>query len=523
MQAVFIGKNWDWLDETFPEDWSFLSVKANKEEELQFLSGLETQSYDLLAVSGEVVEQAKPLSFAHWLRVLKQGGLLIFEETEENQTILKSAAEKFSFLLTPAGQSFANSVVWKKKAIATSTDDFIGRALTLEYEGKIKEANHQFTLGVLADPVNLTLIQQTGMFYQRQAWKEQAENLIDALAENFPYRAFEMYQWWFALHNNNYRKGFELREKFADKYQPYSRRSHACPPPKDELHHKRYKGEDLAGKRFLVWSEFGLGDEMMFAACAHRLKQLVGANGKLLWVFQPAIVDLMKTCPDIDEVLDARTAAEKITADDFDYWDFPHALPLVFKEDFSKVSKKYPYISARADLIAEFAEKIKTDKKYKIALAWRGDPKYENDADNDADRSIHNPYLFSILTELEDCEFYSVQKDRNTQEINSFSQTGIIDLAPEIRNFEDTAAIFANMDAVVAVDTSVIHLAGAMNVPSLVMLSSMIDWRWGLPSEHNLWYPSVDAVWRKSPALDWEDELPDVRERLAELLKGLGK
>ncbi|MBP3194695.1 MAG: hypothetical protein J6M05_03415 [Cardiobacteriaceae bacterium] len=519
MQSVFIGKNWDWLDETFPEDWSFLSVKANKEEELQFLSGLETQSYDLLAVSGEVVEQAKPLSFAHWLRVLKHGGLLVLEETETNKEIIKSAAEKLSFLLTAAGQKFENSIAWKKRAIDLSADDFIGRALTLEYEGKIKEANHQFTMANLADPVNLTLIMQTGLFYQRQGWKAQAENLIDTVADNFPYRPFEMYQWSFALHNNNYRKGFELREKFADKYASYVSRSHAFPPPKDELHQKRYKGEDLTGRRFLVWSELGLGDEMMFAACAHRLKQLVGAEGKLLWVFQPAIVNLMKTCPDIDEVIDANGAAERISADDFDYWDFPHALPLVFKEEFQQVSKKYPYITARADLIAEFAEKIKTDKKYKIALAWRGDPKHENDAD----RSIHNPYLFFILTELEDCEFYSVQKDRNTQEINSFSQTGIIDLAPEIRNFEDTAAIFANMDAVVAVDTSVIHLAGAMNVPSLVMLSSMIDWRWGLPSEHNLWYPSVEAVWRKSPALDWQDELPDVRERLAELLKHLKK
>lgn len=86
-------------------------------------------------------------------------------------------------------------------------------------------------------------------------------------------------------------------------------------------------------------------------------------------------------------------------------------------------------------------------------------------------------------------------------------------IGPICQNFSDTAAAISNLDLVVTVDTSIAHLAGAMNIPTFLMLAFIKDWRWGF-KENNLWYPSIRAFHQRAP-LYW----PTVIEEVIEAIK----
>jgi ADP-heptose:LPS heptosyltransferase len=93
----------------------------------------------------------------------------------------------------------------------------------------------------------------------------------------------------------------------------------------------------------------------------------------------------------------------------------------------------------------------------------------------------------------------------------------LIDLQDEQKDFADTAAIVANLDLVISIDTSVAHLAGAMGKPVWVILSTSADWRWLLEREGSPWYPS-SHLFRQSTLGNWRDVVTRVEGELRELV-----
>jgi hypothetical protein len=83
----------------------------------------------------------------------------------------------------------------------------------------------------------------------------------------------------------------------------------------------------------------------------------------------------------------------------------------------------------------------------------------------------------------------------------------------ELEDFADAAAVLALADLVISVDTSVVHLAGAMGRPVWVMLPFAPDWRWLLDREDNPWYPTAKLF--RQPALgDWDSVITRLGEEL---------
>jgi ADP-heptose:LPS heptosyltransferase len=65
------------------------------------------------------------------------------------------------------------------------------------------------------------------------------------------------------------------------------------------------------------------------------------------------------------------------------------------------------------------------------------------------------------------------------------------------------------MDLVITVDTSIVHLAGALGKATWLLLPHRYEWRWSLEGESNNWYDSVHVI-RQQAAGDWDGVLATV-------------
>jgi ADP-heptose:LPS heptosyltransferase len=116
--------------------------------------------------------------------------------------------------------------------------------------------------------------------------------------------------------------------------------------------------------------------------------------------------------------------------------------------------------------------------------------------------------------------FFSLQKGAGADQASSPPEgMNLVDFMDEVEDFADTAALIANLDLVVGVDTSVIHLAGAMGKPVWVLSRHDGCWRWLKDREDSPWYPSL-RLFRQEHANDWAPVMKKVRQALEELLKG---
>jgi ADP-heptose:LPS heptosyltransferase len=97
------------------------------------------------------------------------------------------------------------------------------------------------------------------------------------------------------------------------------------------------------------------------------------------------------------------------------------------------------------------------------------------------------------------------------------SRVHLIDLQDEQKDLADTAAIVANLDLVISIDTSVVHLAGAMGKPVWVLLYKSADWRWMLERDDSPWYPAA-RLFRQSTLGNWQDVVTRVEHALRDLI-----
>jgi len=115
--------------------------------------------------------------------------------------------------------------------------------------------------------------------------------------------------------------------------------------------------------------------------------------------------------------------------------------------------------------------------------------------------------------------FISVQRELRDEDAGSArGDVRLVHVGDELADFADTAAVLALVDLVIAVDTSVVHLAGAMRRPTWVLLPFAPDWRWGLGRDDTAWYPTVRLF--RQPALgDWNGAIAQVRRELTTLVE----
>ena len=114
----------------------------------------------------------------------------------------------------------------------------------------------------------------------------------------------------------------------------------------------------------------------------------------------------------------------------------------------------------------------------------------------------------------------SLQKGPGCEQLPDLAnRLGVLDLADQLEDFADTAAVMSNLDLVITVDTAVAHLAGALGIPVWVALPLVPDWRWLLERQDSPWYPSM-RLFRQSSWGDWSGVFEHLTEALRQQVEG---
>ena len=260
----------------------------------------------------------------------------------------------------------------------------------------------------------------------------------------------------------------------------------------------------LETKRLLVLSEQGLGDSIQFARYLPRLTKMGLA---VTFSVQRPLVELMKTL---------RPGVHVVCRDEplpqFDASTLLMSLPHLLMTSLETIPADVPYLSASPQNVSVWRERLGPRTRSRIGLAWSGSPNHQKDSN----RSIHLSDLLSLVGD--DFEWHSLQKEYRSTDMPSLNQNSRIrQHQHHLRDFADTAALVECMDLIISVDTSVAHLAGAMNKPTWVLLPYVPDFRWMLDRQDSPWYPSV-KLFRQSSRKAWGDVIQQVRQKLRETI-----
>ncbi|MDR3396367.1 MAG: methyltransferase type 11, partial [Pandoraea sp.] len=250
------------------------------------------------------------------------------------------------------------------------------------------------------------------------------------------------------------------------------------------------------GRSIVIWSEFGLGDEIFFLRFAAMLKDQMGAS-RVSVVCQDPLYELFQTALRVDAVYSV-SQAQAGEVPYHDCWVYPYDIPAYLSLDLEHLPASVPYCHAtRTELLPV---KPGRESALKVGIVFKGAPTHENDQW----RSLSSLSVLDPLFERDDVIFYSLQKGEGAVEAATYAARlpNFIDLGPTLQTFSDTAACVAAMDLIISVDTSVANLAGAMGKPLCVLLPPYGDWRWHYLRDDSPWNPSA-ALFRRPLHENW--------------------
>ena len=267
---------------------------------------------------------------------------------------------------------------------------------------------------------------------------------------------------------------------------------------------------DLTGRRVLVVQEEGLGDTLQFL---RYLPLLAGRGAHVAVAVPPALTRLMRTVPGVAEIPDG---AAPVPRHDF-HCSF-NGLPRAFETTLETIPRDVPYLAADPVLTREWARLLPTGPALRVGLVWAGQarPWLAGFTGLDQRRSTGLATL-APLAAVPGVRFVSLQQGPAARETNT--QAGglaLLDIMAEVRDFADTAAIVANLDLVISVDTSVVHLAGALGRPVFLLDRYDNCWRWLSGREDSPWYPSL-RIFRQARPGDWAPVIARVTAALNRL------
>lgn len=292
-----------------------------------------------------------------------------------------------------------------------------------------------------------------------------------------------------------------LLGNFKEGWKDYEYRFKKKDPTDSRIFHKpEWTGNSLDGKKILILSEQGYGDNTNFARYLPMIRE---KGGKIILECKKELKELFENSFDIDKIVIKGEAINE----DYDCYIHMMSLPQVFETDMNSIPDKIPYLKANPILVEEFREKIR-EGELKIGICWAGNPEQENNKN----RSTTSEY-FKDLKKINGVKLYSLQKGEAEKELDD---SEIINLADELDDFSKTAAAIENLDLIISVDTSVAHLAGAMGKPVWTLLSFIPDWRWLLGRKDCLWYPSM-KLFRQKKSGDWDSVFEEVEKELNEI------
>lgn len=269
----------------------------------------------------------------------------------------------------------------------------------------------------------------------------------------------------------------------------------------------RWDGRPIPGKTLLIHDEQGFGDTFQFLRMVPWVKER--SQARVILEITPAIETLARRTKGFDELLIRGTLPPA-----FDVHCEMMSLPMIMGLKLADLPGPIPYLPVDPKRLAKWRKRLAKLPRPLVALAWAGQPKHYNDVNRSTSLATLAPLGVSKAT------FLAVQKGPKAEEAKSPPPgMSVLSLSDEINDFEDTAAILSIADLLISVDSSPVHLAGALNRPVWVMLPFVPEWRWLLNRSDSPWYPSA-RLFRQAAAGDWAGVVNDMAAALCELPKG---
>lgn len=265
-----------------------------------------------------------------------------------------------------------------------------------------------------------------------------------------------------------------------------------------------WNGEIVKDAVLLIRAEQGLGDTLQFCRYAPRAASL---GLRVIIEVQPGLARLIGSLPGIEQII---TVGEPLPKHDF-YCPMM-SLPNAFHTSLTTIPAEIPYLSVSDAAVTYWQNRLPTGSNhfFKVGLVWSGNPRLYSTALATANqrRSIA-PDLLLPLKEVAGVQFYSLQKGGPLppQELD------LITLIDEYQDFADTAGLAANLDLIISVDTSVVHMAGALGIPVWVLNRVDSCWRWLQHRDDSPWYPTLRLFHQTTPG-NWKDVVLRIKQAL---------
>lgn len=251
-----------------------------------------------------------------------------------------------------------------------------------------------------------------------------------------------------------------------------------------------------AGATVLVQAEQGLGDTIQFA----RYVRLLAAKDLHVTLECPApLIRLMRTLDGVTQVIEQGGPPPS-----HDFHIPMMSLPGAFATDLATVPADIPYLRPPDADTEQWRRRLDGLPGPRIGIVWKGSPGHPRDR-------VRSPGLAPLLPllKLPRATFISLQKEGGEKDLTAHGVRSVVDATADLRDFASTAALVQNLDLVVACDTAVAHLAGALGRPVALLLPHVAEWRWLLGRTDTPWYPTMHLFRQHVPG-EWSGAVNDV-------------
>ncbi len=301
--------------------------------------------------------------------------------------------------------------------------------------------------------------------------------------------------------------------RFEEGFREYEWRFRRGEPAPRDCAQPVWDGSPFAGRTILVWAEQGFGDALQFLRF---VPDVARRGGRVVLEVMDGLQGLASRIPGVAAVVVRGTEPPP-----FDIQVALMSLPHVLGLAPSASPACTPYLRACATRSARMRRRLATHGhtpglELAIGLVWAGNPALRNSRERSPGFAVVRP-----LMDIPGTRMFSLQKGAGRADLAEAAlPANFIDLDAAIDDFDDTAAIIANLDIVVTCDTAVAHLAGALGKPTFVLLPHTPDWRYGPAADSTAWYPSM-RLFRQAAPGDWASVLARVTCALEDAVASL--
>jgi Flp pilus assembly protein TadD len=263
-----------------------------------------------------------------------------------------------------------------------------------------------------------------------------------------------------------------------------------------------WNGEKFVGRSLLITLDQGFGDAIQMVRYLPAVK---ARGGRVILEVRAALALLFADLPGVDELHVHSDVV--IPADEVDLQVPILGLPRALATDLGTIPAPIVYLRAQPERIERWRSRLESPARLRVGILWAGNPDYKYNRR----RSCHLED-FAALGGIDGIAWFGLQKGRD-EERRSCGLLTLDPLGADISDFADTAAILTHLDLVIATDTAIVHLAGAMGKPVWTLLAFAADWRWLLGRADSPWYPTM-RLFRQPAAGDWNSVFATVAYEL---------